>query len=275
MAALRRRRSPSKSPGFSELRLVLLALVGCLRLLPTSVAFQVNNDHISICRKATQLDMSSQQENENARRPWDILRFAQQSSRFVTLPSPFSGSTSKRIVKPGDVLWKPDSSSMSDNLFKTFAPLDDVVMGGASASQFNDATGKWTGTVTDANNGGFVGIRTTPNALLDMTACKGIELRLFSNKQQRLKVALRDSTSFNGIVWSTSVDMSNGKAIRVPFDKQVPTLFARIDNTADPFQKDNVTAMQLVYSKFEYDGALNPKFFAGPVDVQVEEIRAY
>jgi outer membrane lipoprotein SlyB len=186
----------------------------------------------------------------------------------------FPGSNTKgvQVVQPGDILWKP--GGQQQNSF-TFAPLDDVVMGGASSSGFDAATGKWTGQVTDANNGGFVGIRSTPNLQLDMTNCKGLELKLRSNKQKRLKVAVRDSTEFNGVVWSTSVDLKNGRVLRVPFAKQVPTVFARIVDDNKPFRKDAVTAMQLVYSKFEYDGKLNPRFELGDVDVQIEEIKAY
>jgi hypothetical protein len=270
MTSLRQQRRRCCSP-FSFVVLVLF--------LSTSSAFQNQIYHLVSIRnhlqKANDIDPVTRLHMSDERQPWNVFRFAQQSSRFVTLPPPFSSNNSStKKIQPGDVLWKP--SNIRNNFFPTFAPLDDVVMGGASSSQFNDATGKWTGTVTDANNGGFVGIRTTPNVLLDMSECRGIEIKLYSKKQQRIKVALRDSTAFNGIVWSTSVDVTNnGRPIKVPFDKQVPTLFARIDNTAKPFQKDNVTAMQLVYSKFEYEGALNPKFVPGEVDLQVEEIRAY
>jgi hypothetical protein len=203
------------------------------------------------------------------RKPWDVFRFARQSSRFISL---FPGSNKGvQVVQPGDTLWKP---GQQQNGF-TFAPLDDVVMGGASSSTFDASTGKWTGQVTDANNGGFVGIRSTPNLQLDMTKCKGLELKLRSNKQKRLKVAVRDSTEFNGITWATSVDLKNGSVVRVPFAKQVPTVFAKVVDDSEAFRKDKVTAVQLVYSKFEYDGKLNPRFESGDVDVQIEEIKAY
>lgn len=206
------------------------------------------------------------------RRPWDVFRFVQQSSRFV---NPFqTGGTAKRSVAKGQVLWK--AGSMQNDF--TFAPLDDVVMGGASASRFDQATGKWTGEVTDANNGGFIGIRSTPFVEYDMSNCQGIQLQITPNKKEslRLKVVIRDSTDFNGVGWTTSVDIVAGKGstVKIPFDKQVPTRFAQIVS-GQKFAKDQVRGMQLVFSKFEYDGALNPKFQLGDFQVQVEEIKTY
>lgn len=170
-------------------------------------------------------------------------------------------------------MWTPVDTSKSFD----FAPLDDVVMGGASSSTFNGATGKWIGEVTDANSGGFIGIRSTPAIDLDMSECKGIEVKLSAlNKNQkslRLKVVMRDSTEFNGIAWTTSKSAS-GRSLKIPFDQQAPTIFAKTVES-DPFQKDQVKSIQLVYSKFEYDGALNPTFVVGDFALQVEEIRAY
>jgi hypothetical protein len=179
--------------------------------------------------------------------------------------------TEKRVIRSGDVLWK---AGLQDNDF-TFAPLDDVVMGGASSSNFDDATGKWKGSVTDANNGGFIGIRSTPYVDWDMVNCQGIALKLATPSGTRLKVVLRDSVEFNGISWTSSKDVdANGKTIKIPFSKQVPTMFAKTVS-GQTFSKDQVKGIQLVFSKFEYDGALNPKFSVGDFQVQVEEIRAY
>jgi hypothetical protein len=84
-----------------------------------------------------------------------ILRFVQQSSKFVQFP--FLGRSTTRNVQTV----RKKSGSTSSSTF-TMALLDDVVRGGASASTFDDTTGTWSGMVTDANNGGFIGIRSTP-----------------------------------------------------------------------------------------------------------------
>lgn len=219
-------------------------------------------------------DLSQSALSAAERRPWNVFRFVQQSSRFV---SPFPTATPKKKVEKGETLWKAGGDVGSNKNEFTFAPLDDVVMGGASSSNFETATGKWTGEVTEANNGGFIGIRSTPFVEYDMSRCSGIQLKVTPAKRQalRLKVVLRDSTDFNGIGWTTSVDISgNGTTIKIPFAKQVPTRFAQTVSTA-PFARDQVRGIQLVFSKFEYDGALNPKFRSGDFSLQIEEIVSY
>jgi hypothetical protein len=221
------------------------------------------------------------------RRPWDVFRFARQSSKFVNLPFLPSSGTSNvpQTIRPGQVLWQAvvdDSSPLQKNTF-TMAPLDDVVMGGASESTFDANTGVWSGVVTDANNGGFIGIRSTPAFVWDMSNCQGLEwkVKLVNNKnsrqrRRRFKFVVRDSRDFNGITWSTSVDLQPGmvQTVRIRWDRQIPALFARTvpDQT---FRKNNVVSVQIAYSKFEYDGKLNPNFELGNVQLQLLELRAF
>jgi hypothetical protein len=249
--------------------LLLVICTALALMLPSASAFPSRfGQNI---QKQTILE-STKGDNSNDRKPWEIFRFLQQSSKFVTLPF-LAGKTQLKVIQPGAVLW---SASERKHAF-TMAPLDDVVMGGASSSTFDGNTGIWTGTVTDANNGGFIGIRSTPNFLWNMNSCKGLEYKLktSSSTTKSFKFAVRDSTEFNGIVWATSVDVKPGSStVKVPFDKQAPTLFAKIvpDQT---FRKDNVVGIQLTFSKFAYDGGLNPKFSLGGVNLQIIEIRAY
>lgn len=179
----------------------------------------------------------------------------------------------------GEVLWVPGGS----NNFFTFAPLDDVVMGGASASAVDNYSGIWRGTVTDANNGGFVGIRSMPFkkgiSALDMSNCKGIELRIRKGDGKRFKFVVRDSTEFNGICWTTEFDAAakngnKGTTIRIPFDKQIPTMFAK---TMDEkrFNEENAVGFQLAYSKFAYDNKLNENFDLGEFVLQILELKSY
>lgn len=182
-------------------------------------------------------------------------------------------------------------------------------MGGVSFSTMDNDSGIWQGTVTDDNNGGFVGIRSTQPLDLgwDLTKCQGLEFT-FSNTQsiqrqpRRLKVVLRDSVDFNGIAWSTSVDLSwpneqekqgtitttaNTMPIRVPFMLNdgsaalVPTRFARIvKNTTSSssslsLNRSHITAIQLVYSKFELEGELNPYFQVGDFQLQLLQVQTY
>ena len=196
---------------------------------------------------------------------WSPVRFVQQSSKFI--PMPFTQAP-RQVVTPGTTLWEPTSKAFQ------FAPLDDVVMGGVSSSGFRKG-GVWSGRVTDENNGGFIGIRNTPYVQWDMAGCKGIELKVSSTTPGRFKMGLRDSTEFNGIVWNASFDVGRrSQTIRIPFAKLRATKFAgTVDGQV--FDSSNVVGIQLIYSKFEYDGALNPNFRVGDVNLQIESIRAY
>lgn len=263
---------PRQIPGVFAIAVLFLLLLGNPGILPTASAF---SNHLSpYSLSPTKRGRSGHASSLFVeRRPWNLFRFVEQSSRFVN-PFPTSGNT-KRTFGKDQVLWKAGSSTSTTDF--TFAPLDDVVMGGASSSRFDAATGKWTGDVTDANNGGFIGIRSTPFVEYDMSQCKGVQLKITPSKKAslRLKVVIRDSTDFNGIGWTTSIDIAaNGSTIRIPFDKQVPTRFAQTVS-GQSFAKDQVRGVQLVFSKFEYDGALNPKFELGDFQIQVEEIRTY
>jgi hypothetical protein len=161
-------------------------------------------------------------------------------------------------------------------------------MGGASSSAFSSSGGRWTGQVTDANNGGFVGIRSTPSFEYDLGSCRGLELtvRTASKSRRRYKLGLRDSKEFNGIVWAATFLVGGSRGggssaaattttVRVPFSQLVPTLFARTVPGAPAFNRKAVVGMQLVYSKFEYDGKLNDTFEVGDVDLELVSIKAY
>jgi len=240
------------------------------------------------------------------RKPWEVLRFISQSSKFVTLPPlPFAASPVKRkmgagefglmhsplllqsrdetsnnlpkhphSLNIGEIIWEAGSS----NNFFNFAPLDDVVMGGASSSNVDNNTGIWTGKVTEANNGGFVGVRSTPfqggSLSLDMTECKGIEIRFRQGNGKRFKFVVRDSTDFNGICWTTSFDAKANGSVRIPFSSQVPTVFAKTVSGSS-FNVKDVVGLQFAYSKFEYDGKLNPNFEVGDFSLQIVELRTY
>jgi len=250
------------------------------------------------------LRASGDDKTSKERTPWDVLRFIGQSSKFITPPKlPFISNVmdGERIrVQPGDTLWAPSSK---ENFF-SFAPLDDVVMGGASFSTIDNNTGIWRGTVTDANNGGFVGIRSTPfkaGIALDTRGCEGIELKIRMGDGKRFKFVVRDTTEFNGVCWTTafdatpSVDGANflnslgnvlgdssdksandekSTLVRLPFAKQVPTIFAKTVS-GRTFDSNNVVGLQLAYSKFDFDGKLNQNFELGDFSLQILEVKVY
>jgi hypothetical protein len=180
-----------------------------------------------------------------------------------------------KTLKPNEIIW-----SMSQDTGVEWGPLDDVVMGGVSQSDLDIGSkfdGKWTGYLTDANNGGFVGIRTKKfDPPLDISQCRGIVLKV-RGEGQKLKCICRDDDQWNGIAWTTSFDTTKNRtvSIKIPFGKLVPTKFARTVTGIAPFNSKTVYGVQLSYSKFEYDGGLNKSFREGPFEIVLEEVRTF
>ncbi|XVF27456.1 hypothetical protein REPUB_Repub14bG0108000 [Reevesia pubescens] len=143
-------------------------------------------------------------------------------------------------------------------------------MGGASESTFQidrtggescKPTGVFKGIVSTANNGGFTSIRTRNfSSPEDLSAYDGLELRL-KGDGRRYKLIVRTSTD-----WDT---------IRLPFSSLRPVFRARTVFDAPPFDPSNVVSLQLMFSKFEYDGKLNPTFLEGPFELPLSSVRAY
>ena len=228
------------------------------------------------------------------REKWDAFRFISQSSKFITMPKPPLPLPfiTKRPTKvsPGDLIWSSDSNAnVNRDLKFTFAPLDDVVMGGVSSSTFSK--GRWSGTVSDSNSGGFVGIRSTPFAsAIDMSQCQGVEMRLRGSKDNIFKAVVRDSTDFNGVCWTSTFGGSKGPGklfanlsgkekteeytVKIPFQELIPTIFARTV-PGQKLSKNNIQAFQIAYSKFLFDGELNPKFSLGDFVLDLLEVKAY
>ncbi|TVU33191.1 hypothetical protein EJB05_24979 [Eragrostis curvula] len=164
--------------------------------------------------------------------------------------------------------------------------LDDVVMGGVSESTFQilptgsetgGPTGLFKGTVSTSNNGGFTSIRTKNFTVPeDLSAYDGIELRV-KGDGRRYKLIIRTSTEWDTVGYTASFDTTNGEwqSIKIPFSSLRPVFRARTMTDAPPFDASNITSLQLMFSKFEYDGILNPTFTEGPFELPFSSIRAY
>jgi hypothetical protein len=89
-------------------------------------------------------------------------------------------------------------------------------------------TGIWTGTVTDANNGGFIGIQKYTRISLEYERLQGLEYKMKTSSSTTKSFRLRSVIVPNlmGITWATSVDVRSSMT-KVHAAKQVPTLFAR------------------------------------------------
>ncbi|MGA1603135.1 MAG: CIA30 family protein [Prochlorothrix sp.] len=191
-----------------------------------------------------------------------------------------------------------DFRRSSPALQQIWGTVDDVVMGGVSESriQWQDQRGIFGGYVSTGNGGGFASVRTrnlTPP--LDLSGYDGIELRVRGDGQ-RYKFLLRSSSGWDSLAYAAGFDTeavlardSNGniltpdpstqaeawQTVRLPFAALRPVFRARTVADAPPFDSAQVTSLQLMLSKFEYDGALNPRFQAGPFRLEVESIAVY
>lgn len=65
------------------------------------------------------------------------------------------------------------------------------------------------------------------------------------------------------------------QTIRLPFDDFTPVFRAKVVRDAPKFNTSQVASVQLMLSKFEYDGALNPAFKAGVFELPIAEMKAY
>lgn len=157
--------------------------------------------------------------------------------------------------------------------------VDDVVMGGVSNSDIHQIPGAavFSGKVSTANSGGFASVRTqvleTP---LDLSQYQGIQLRL-KGDGNRYKFILRSDNRWDGISYTYSFDTVYNipMTVRVPFSDLIPTFRAKTLDRDDPFPAHRVTAFQIMLSKFEYDGGLNPTFQPGSFRLELESIKAY
>lgn len=165
------------------------------------------------------------------------------------------------------------------DLAATWGVLDDVVMGGVSESQirFLNGAALFAGQVSTANSGGFVSVRTRNfEHPLDLGGYDGIELRL-KGDGNRYKLILRDESRWDGVGYCASFDTVYNVwiTVRIPFDRCIPVFRARTLRDRPPLNPRSIYALQLMLSKFEYDGDLNPRFQAGSFALEVESIRAY
>lgn len=70
------------------------------------------------------------------RRPWNVLRFLQQSSKFVSIPF-IGGSSKETVIRPGDILWRQGA----ENTFN-MAPLGTYALDRLSEAMFVHTTSK-------------------------------------------------------------------------------------------------------------------------------------
>jgi hypothetical protein len=157
--------------------------------------------------------------------------------------------------------------------------LDDGVMGGVSASQVQwHEQGLWFGgQVSTANNGGFASIRTRNiDPPVNLGQWQGTVLYA-QGDGQRYKWILRDNPGWDSLAYCRSfdTDAKSSVTVRTLFQEMVATRRARTVPDATPLNPAQIYSMQLMLSKFEYDGALNPAFQAGAFRLTVQQVGVF
>jgi len=172
-----------------------------------------------------------------------------------------------------------DFKNPSDDLKETWGAVDDVVMGGVSESSIRliDNAALFSGNVSTQNSGGFASVRTRNfDPPLNLAGYDGVELCV-KGDGQRYKFILRTESRWDGVSYCYSFDTHKDSWInvRIPFDALIPVFRAKTLKDSPGFDSSHIYALQLMLSKFEYDGGLNPNFKPGGFALQVETIKAY
>ncbi|HIK31587.1 MAG TPA: CIA30 family protein [Oscillatoriales cyanobacterium M4454_W2019_049] len=172
-----------------------------------------------------------------------------------------------------------DFTQPSEEIARIWGVVDDVVMGGVSESSIrlmSDAA-LFSGNVSTANSGGFASVRTRNFEVpLDLSAYEGIELRV-KGDGKRYKFIIRSEEKWDGVgyCYSFKTVYNTWTTVRIPFADLIPVFRAKTLKDYPPFDSSRVTSLQLMLSKFEYDGELNPDFSPGFFQLQIESIQTY
>lgn len=144
--------------------------------------------------------------------------------------------------------------------------VDDPVMGGRSHSRITpgDDGALFAGVVSLENNGGFASVR-SPEIMADLSACKGIRLRVRGDGK-RYGFILRSALSL-GVRFQAAFEPPAGKwaTISIPFSAFQPKVFGMTLPLAPPLHRQRITSCGLIISDKQ----------AGPFQLTIESIGAY
>jgi hypothetical protein len=131
-----------------------------------------------------------------------------------------------------------------------FAPVDDVVMGGRSASRLVAGEGHATfqGLLSLEGGGGFASVRSRPLAL-DLSGLEGLAL-LARGDGRRYKLNLRPDTAVDGVTWQAPFDPPPGRwaTLALPFSAFRPTWRGRAVPGAGPLDRRRVETVGFLVS---------------------------
>ncbi|MCS7225694.1 MAG: CIA30 family protein [Gloeomargarita sp. SKYB31] len=179
------------------------------------------------------------------------------------------------VTPQGEIIFdmtRPESVSV-------WGALDDVVMGGRSQSGLvpDPAGARFEGVVTTENNGGFASVRTRNlQPPLDLRGHTGLVLRVRGDGK-RYKFLVRDDANWDSLAYSAQFDTQPATwiTVKLPFSDLVPVFRAKTVPNAPPLDLSRIVSLQIMLSKFAYDGQRNPTFVPGPFRLQIASIGTY
>eukprot|EP00894_Picocystis_sp_ML_P005065 jgi/Pico_ML_1/55582/g1249.t1 len=148
--------------------------------------------------------------------------------------------------------------------------LDDVIMGGSSASGWTwslatrderrkqGGSAVWSGTLI-TQGGGFCGTRTRALAA-QAKECDGIALRVRGDgKRYKVNVKTQANADRSESTYQAAFDTVEGEWIdvRLPWECFVPVRKSRVDASLPPLDPSYIHSIGLVMSKFEFNGMLS------------------
>jgi len=128
-------------------------------------------------------------------------------------------------------------------------PVDDVVMGGRSASRFRftgEGTGVFEGRVSLANGGGFASVRTGVDST-DLSDWPGVLLRVRGDGK-RYRLILRNDRRLSGVNYMHALEPPAGEWLNLtlPFDGFEPSRMGRRPPHATPLDTARVRQVGLM-----------------------------
>lgn len=274
-------------------------LLAAVLLACSHYAFSFSPSHVPLKRasqtfaasRCPPLQIQMQKTTPSPDKSWNVGRFAKTFTFFNGNPIlkliPFVPSGSPSVPRPDPVqlsssetvVW--DFASLDSAAFASlWAPLDDVVMGGGSASAISQAEHGATlaGVTSSLNSGGFCSARTrNVSPAYDLGGYKGVAMKVRCERGMRYKIILRDREGWDTVAWCYSFDTVPGKwmDLKVPFSSFIPVVRGNTITPKEPIRPSSLYSVQVMLSKYEYDGHLNPNFTEGPFQLDFGPIRAF
>ena len=221
--------------------------------------------------------------SEQTQAKWNLGRFFETLSFFEAVPvvswfqQMFSNSTppSPPTLQDNVVF---NFRQPTEDLKQLWGALDDVVMGGVSAStvQLQPEGMLFAGNVSTENSGGFASVRTRNfEPALNLASYAGLKLRV-KGDGQRYKFFLRDSAAWDSVAHAYSFDTTANEwaEVSIPFVQMKPVQRAKTISDR-PLNASSIYSLQVMLSKFEYDRELNPHFEPGRFQLIIQSVEVY